>query len=111
MNLVKVGNMHLNYLKYVFILFQKIAKGHRKSDDSSYKRHCKFDTLLSDVRRIILQESSQIRHTSIANETHVHQISDDIVLQSVIEKPTLGTSKIRRCLKKSEGTVLFMIAN
>ena len=65
MNLVTVGNMGLNYLKYDFKLFQKIAQGRRISDNPSLICHKKFDTLLSDIRRIILHVSLQIRQTSV----------------------------------------------
>ena len=66
---------------------------------------------MSKIWRIILQVSLQIQHTSIVNSTHICCKFDDIVLQSVIEKPMLRTSKIRWYLKKLEGTILFIIAN
>ena len=69
MNLVTIGNMGLNYLKYVFILFQKISQGRKKYDESSSKCRRKFDKLLLDIRRLILQVSSQIWHMSVAYST------------------------------------------
>ena len=92
MNLVTVGIMGLNYLKYVFKLFQKISQGHRISDDPLLMWHLNFDTLFLDIRRLILHVFSQIRHMSVANLTNVHHITDDIVLQHVIKKPMLRMS-------------------
>ena len=110
MNLVIDGNMGLNYLKCVFKLFQKIAQGCWISNDPSWMWCRNLDTLLSDIRWLILHKSSQIQHMSVANSTDVHRIRNDRVLQRVVKKPTLWTSEIRRWYKKSEGTVLFIIA-
>ena len=87
--------------KYGFKLFEtclyiisKNSQGCWKSDDPSSICRRKFYTLLSDIWQLILHVSSQIWHMAIANSTNIRHITDDIVLQRVVKKHMLRTSKI-----------------
>ena len=67
MNLVTIGNMVLIVFEICLYIISKNSQRHRK-----------FDTLLSNIRPLILHMPSQIQPMAITNSTLDHSISNDL---------------------------------